>query len=77
MQAANTIEGTHCLLHSHYQHYTSAVFCTSTDGDILSKYSQDIAAKPPQELRMIASFNTMGLVPKKWLRQEAGRHLCR
>jgi hypothetical protein len=39
------------------------VFCTSTDGDILSKYSQDIAAKPPQEPRMIASFNTMGLVP--------------
>ncbi len=39
------------------------VFCTSTDGDILSKYSQDIAAKPPQEPRMIASFDTMGLVP--------------
>jgi hypothetical protein len=24
MQAANTIEGTHCLLHSHYPRYTSA-----------------------------------------------------
>jgi hypothetical protein len=33
------------------------VFCTSTDGDILSKYSQDIAAP-----RMIASFDTMRLV---------------
>jgi hypothetical protein len=40
------------------------VFCTSTDGGILSKYSQDIAAKPPQEPRRIASFDTMGLVPK-------------
>jgi hypothetical protein len=39
------------------------VFCTSTDGGILSKYSLDIAAKPPQEPRMIASFDTMGLVP--------------
>jgi hypothetical protein len=39
------------------------VLCTSTDGGILSKYSQDIAAKPPQEPRMIASFDTMGLVP--------------
>jgi hypothetical protein len=33
------------------------------DGGILSKYSQDIPAKPPQEPRMIASFNTMRLVP--------------
>jgi hypothetical protein len=39
------------------------VFCTSTDGGILSKYSQDIAVKPPQEPRMLASFDTMGLVP--------------
>jgi hypothetical protein len=39
------------------------VFCTSTDGDIMSKYSQDIAAKPPQVPRMIASFDTRGLVP--------------
>jgi hypothetical protein len=39
------------------------VFCTSTDGGIMSKYSQDIAAKPSQEPRMIASFDTMGLVP--------------
>jgi hypothetical protein len=39
------------------------VFCASTDRGILSKYSQDIAAKPPQEPRMIASFDTMGLVP--------------
>jgi hypothetical protein len=39
------------------------VFCTSTDGGILSKYSQDIAAKPPQEPRMIATIDTMGLVP--------------
>jgi hypothetical protein len=37
------------------------VFCTSTDGGILSKYSQDIAAEPPQEPRMIASFDTLGL----------------
>jgi hypothetical protein len=33
------------------------------DGGVLSKYSQDIAATPPQEPRMIASFDTMGLVP--------------
>jgi hypothetical protein len=39
------------------------VVCSSTDGGILSKYSQDIAAKPPQEPWMIASFDTIGLVP--------------
>jgi hypothetical protein len=46
-----------------YSWSSPLVFCISMDGDILSKYSQDIAAKPPQEPTMIASFDTMGLVP--------------